>query len=215
MINKSNVTIEAFHNAFISPSKKETNGRRRKDHMKYVLENFELIDGDILEFGVFNGKSINIISNYFPDQTVYGFDSFEGLPEDWVTNPGPIKHTKGYFAVDKLPEVNPNVKLIKGFFDITLEKWIEEYSLEQVKFLHIDSDLYSSANYILTVLNDYIKPGTIIVFDELYPWSNEDAYLYWMEGEWKALVEWINTYNREFEVLCRNEHQQATVKIIK
>ena len=36
-----------------------------------------------LEFGVASGKSINYISKFTNDK-VYGFDSFEGLPENGV-----------------------------------------------------------------------------------------------------------------------------------
>lgn len=35
-----------------------------------------------LEFGVASGKTINYISKFTKDK-VYGFDSFEGLPEKW------------------------------------------------------------------------------------------------------------------------------------
>ena len=35
-----------------------------------------------LEFGVASGRTINYIST-FTNDTVYGFDSFEGLPEKW------------------------------------------------------------------------------------------------------------------------------------
>jgi hypothetical protein len=35
-----------------------------------------------LEFGVATGTTINYISRFTNDK-VYGFDSFEGLPENW------------------------------------------------------------------------------------------------------------------------------------
>ena len=43
-----------------------------------------LPDGEVLEFGVFSGRSITFAANALPNITVHGFDSFEGLPEDWV-----------------------------------------------------------------------------------------------------------------------------------
>lgn len=215
IIDKNNININYFHNSFIAPSAKETNGRRRKDHLKYIIKNEKLVDGFILEFGVFQGKSINILAEYFHDKKIYGFDSFEGLPEDWITNPGTIKHVKGYFSVDTLPEVKNNVELIKGFFDQTLENWIQKINLNQIKLLHIDSDLYSSAIYVLKTLNDFIIPGSIIIFDELYPWANDERYPYWDQGEWKALVEWTTLFDRKFEIVCRSNHQQAAIRIVK
>ena len=39
-----------------------------------------------LEFGVFRGDSINLFSEFLRKKnlTIYGFDSFEGLREDWL-----------------------------------------------------------------------------------------------------------------------------------
>lgn len=37
----------------------------------------------VLEFGVWEGKSINVIAKLMPKYLVYGFDSFFGLEEDW------------------------------------------------------------------------------------------------------------------------------------
>jgi hypothetical protein len=215
IITKNNINIEHFHNAFITPSAKETNGRRRRDHLRYIISNEKFINGHILEFGVFQGKSINILAENFNKETIYGFDSFEGLPEDWVTNDGPIKHVKGYFSVDVLPEVKKNVVLVKGFFDQVLEEWIRNSNLNQIRLLHIDSDLYSSAIYVLNTLNEFIVPGSIIIFDELYPWSSEEAYSNWKDGEWKALVEWVTFFDRKFEIVCRNNHQQTAIRIVK
>lgn len=70
-----------------------------------------------LEFGVFRGSTINNMSNYTKD-TVYGFDSFEGLPEFWREG-----FDAGAFNLEgQLPSVNSNVELIKGWFTETLPK---------------------------------------------------------------------------------------------
>src|ERR1041384_844953 len=50
----------------------------------------------VCEFGVFKGATINHIAS-LTTKTVFGFDSFEGLPEDWRATG--IK--KGHFAVSK------------------------------------------------------------------------------------------------------------------
>ncbi|MCD8493946.1 MAG: hypothetical protein LRY39_00675 [Alphaproteobacteria bacterium] len=41
-------------------------------------------DGKCLEFGVYKGESINYFSHRLPQLSFFGFDSFEGLAEDWV-----------------------------------------------------------------------------------------------------------------------------------
>jgi hypothetical protein len=177
-----------------------------------------------MEFGVWRGKTINTISKHLNNQTVYGFDSFEGLPESWfcseqdIQSPDDMKHKKGFFAVENLPKVNENVKLIKGFFENSLPLWLQNNKIESIKILHIDSDLYSSAKTVLTLLNNYITKGTCIVFDEMCFFENPDKkikYPLWREGEYKALKEWVEENNRKFEVVCRNKGMQCCIKIVE
>jgi len=101
-----------------------------------------------LEFGVASGKSINYFSK-FTNDTVYGFDSFEGLPEDWRGG-----FNKGAFNRNGIPpKVNSNVELIKGWFNETLEPFIKTKN-KKISFIHMDADLYSSTKYIFDVLKD-------------------------------------------------------------
>ena len=76
--------------------------------LTYVFENLKLQhkpDTLWLEFGVAGGKSINYISK-FTDDTVYGFDSFEGLPEKWRDG-----FDRGAFnRHGNVPHVNDNVE---------------------------------------------------------------------------------------------------------
>jgi hypothetical protein len=207
--------IEQFHNATLSNEPTDDLDIERYSHLDAIC-NLGSIPGDILEFGVYQGGTINFIAERFPHKQIYGFDSFEGLPEDWKISYKEKfnKHKKGYFAVDTLPEVRKNVQLIKGFFDTSLPKWLQQTKLEQISLLHVDSDLYSSAKTIFDHLNSYIVEGTIIVFDEFYPWGRK-RYETWAEHEYKAFCEWVETYDREFEILYRNNHQQCSIRVTK
>ena len=60
----------------------------------------------IYEFDVFSGNTINHIAS-LTNHTVYGFDSFEGLPERWRDGFG-----KGCFYRTGLPKVLSNVLII-------------------------------------------------------------------------------------------------------
>ena len=132
----------------------------KASNLKYALSQVEL-DGLYLEFGVFKGTTINLISSEKKDKIIYGFDSFEGLPEDWTA-----REPKGTFDVEgNFPQVNKNVRLIKGWFNNTLPNFVEEHS-ENCAFIHVDSDLYSSAKTVFSFLKDRIISGTVIVFDE-------------------------------------------------
>ena len=140
-----------------------------------------------LEFGVAGGTTINYISKFTNDK-VYGFDSFEGLPEKWRDG-----FDKGAFNRNgNLPLVNNNVELIKGWFSNTLPEFIKKHN-KKVSFIHMDADLYSSTKFIFDTLKDYIDNDCIIVFDELVNYSGYDGE----KGELRAFYEFIteNTVN--------------------
>ncbi|NJK39588.1 MAG: class I SAM-dependent methyltransferase [Oscillatoriales cyanobacterium RM2_1_1] len=130
------------------------------------------IDGLYLEFGVFKGESLRYIAKNNPDQEVHGFDSFEGLPEAWVHNPQGTFTTQG-----KLPKVPHNVQLWRGYFENSLPSWCKNHD-DAIAFLHIDCDLRSSTETVLTELANQIKPGTVILFDDYFnfPGWEEDGH---------------------------------------
>ena len=133
--------------------------------------------GLVLEFGVAGGESVRQIAAE-RSGPVFGFDSFEGLPENWF---GYLR--KGYFA-QPLPRVPDNVTLVKGWFSDTLEDFLRQQA-GPVAFLHIDSDLYSSADYVLRQLEGRVVPGTIVLFDEYWNYPG------WLKHEFKAFQEFI------------------------
>lgn len=147
-------------------------------------------DGLWLEFGVYSGKSINRIARHAPGP-VYGFDSFEGLPEDW--NRGRQISRKGAFDLGgALPRVRPNVILKPGWFEDSLPHFLAE-TPGDVAFLHVDCDLYSSTKTVFDCLEGRIGAGAVVVFDELI------NYTTFREHEWKALREFVDRTGRDFE----------------
>ena len=158
------------------------------------------IDGLFLEFGVFRGHTINYISKKIGNELIFGFDSFEGLPEFWRDG-----FDKGVFGLDNnLPNVNSNVRLIKGWFDETLKDFKVK---KPIAYLHIDCDLYSSTKIIFDYLEPYIVQGTIIVFDEYFNYPG------WKHGEFLAFKEFIkrNKFTYEYISYCRNREQVAVI----
>ena len=161
------------------------------------------IDGLFLEFGVFSGKTINHIAKQKKSNTIYGFDSFEGLPETWRSG-----FEKGVFGVDKLPDVENNVTLIKGWFDSTLPEFIKDKP-QNCAFIHVDCDLYSSTKTIFDVLSEKIVSGTVIVFDEFFNYPG------WKQHEYKAFMEFVNSKNFKYEFIgFVPSNQQLAVKIL-
>jgi hypothetical protein len=186
-----------------------------EENIQHALDNMT-IEGNCVEFGVYKGRSLKIIADHNAPKTVYGFDSFEGLPDDWEVSDGNV-YEKGRFSLEgTLPEVPDNAQLVVGWFNETLEGWLEDHK-EPLAFVHIDSDLYSSAKYILTTLNDYIKVGTIILFDELLNFESGVGvdYEYWSEGEWKAMNEWMQEFDRELVPISRDISTRVAMKVVK
>lgn len=151
-----------------------------------------------LEFGVYKGNDLKQIARYFKGE-VYGFDSFEGLPEDWTHF-----QRKGRFSLEGgLPShLPPNAKLIQGWFDQTLPGFLEEHR-EQIAFLHIDSDLYSSAKTVLELVHGRLRPGTIIQFDDFVNYPG------WQDGEHKAFQEFAELCSLEYDYIGFASSDQA------
>lgn len=174
----------------------------RMDHLDHALGQ-KRSHGLVCEFGVFQGHTINHIAKRV-DAVVHGFDSFEGLPEFWT-----FGHAKGKFSTNGvLPSVGRNVKLHVGRFHDTLPKFIQEYP-DDVAFVHIDCDLYSSAKSVFDHLAPRIKPGTIIVLDDYF---NHPG---WQQHEYRALREFVEEQKISYEYLgyCRFG-MQVSVKIL-
>jgi hypothetical protein len=81
---------------------------------------------------------------------VYGFDSFEGLPEDWAIGVMNGKEDTDRFIRGKtfdlrgnLPVVRPNVRLLKGWFDKTLPEFLDGTA----KFVNEQSRVNDAAAY--------------------------------------------------------------------
>ena len=178
--------------------------RDRREMFKFVFEEHvktnDYKDKLFLEFGVFEGWSINFCSSLIPEAKFYGFDSFEGLPETWNS-----RFFKGSFDVKgNLPKVNDNVSLIKGYFNETLPKFLEEHK-EKAAFIHIDCDLYSSTKTIFDNIYDRIVPNTVIQFDEYYNYPG------WRNHEFKAFQEFCKKYSVEYEYIGISYTQVALV----
>ena len=141
-------------------------------------------EGLFLEFGVATGHTISQIAQ-LSGRRVFGFDSFEGLPEPWRTG-----YPAGRFS-GKIPQVPPNVSLVKGWFSETLPKFIQEHD-EPVAFLHVDCDLYSSTKCIFDFLHPQIGPDCVIVFDEYFNYPG------WQHHEHKAFMELVERHQLGF-----------------
>lgn len=170
--------------------------------MRYALSLIS-VDGIIAEFGVNEGGTISFIGKQRQNEAVHGFDSFEGLPEDWSGN----KMQAGYFnRKGRLPRVPSNVTLHPGWFDSSLPKFLAEHC-GPAAFLHIDCDLYSSTATIFDTFAPRIVPGTVMVFDEYFNYPN------WQHHEHKAFEEFKARSGQKFKYVAYSVQQIAVVAV--
>ena len=154
-----------------------------------------------LEFGVWKGQTINQLSKYV--KKIYGFDSFEGLKEDWL---GMSDKPKGTFNLNKkIPKLNSNVEAISGWIQDTLPNFLEEKK-PTINFLHIDVDTYETTKFILENVKSSLNKNCVILFDELYNIPG------WDVGEYKALTEVFS--ENEYKFLAFSKYgRQAVIQL--
>lgn len=119
------------------------------------------IPGMHLEFGVHDGYSINYFAKKKPHQVFIGFDSFEGLAEDWHGT----SLLEGAFDLGgQLPVVPSNVRLVSGWFSETLPDFVQTKQ-ENIAYVHLDADTYQATTCVLSFLGSRLVNGSILVLD--------------------------------------------------
>lgn len=142
------------------------------------------------EFGVGSGGTMRLVATG-ADDLVYGFDSFNGLPEAWRP-----QFDKGTFGRGGQPPVDlpDNVRLVVGMFDTALPTFLRrERPYERIALAHIDCDLYSSSRTVLHEIGARLLPGAVLVFDELVEYPGYEQH------EVKALFEFLQASRRPFQ----------------
>lgn len=159
-------------------------------------------EGMVLEFGVRHGTSIRLIADE-ADQQVHGFDTFEGLPEDWHEERAGSYSTRG-----ALPQVPDNVDLHKGLFEDTLPAFLERQS-GMVRLVNVDCDLYSSTRTVFEHLGERVTHGTVIVFDEYL------CHPHWREDEFKAFQEAALSHGWAYDYIAFSLFTKQAVVLIR
>lgn len=156
------------------------------------------LDGLVLEFGVASGRTLNHLAGLHG--MVHGFDVFSGLPEAWRTG-----YEAGAFGRTGLPEVSANAHLHGGLFADTLPLFLA-HNADEIRFVHIDCDLYSSTKDVLQLLAPRLHPGAVIVFDEYFNYPG------WRHHEFRAFQEFVVAESRGYRYIgVVPSHQQVAV----
>lgn len=126
---------------------------------------------DYLEFGVGGGSTFRfwLELNRCRESRFYGFDTFTGLPEEWE------RFGKHAFSTQGIkPEISDmRAGFVVGLFQDTLPAFQRTFERRNRLVLNIDCDLYTSAMFVLTHMNPFIRSGDLVYFDEFNSSLNE------------------------------------------
>ena len=197
-----NLSQECY-NFFEQDMKKSAIFLKSNDIRKYSISrafnNSNAEENLFLEFGVYKGDSINLFGNFLSQHSreIYGFDSFEGLEEEWNMNDyNPI----GRFSLNKKsPKVLKNVTLINGKVQSTLENFLKDKKDKKIIFAHMDMDTYTPTKYTLNKIKPFLQKGSVILFDEFYGFPN------WQHHEYKAFSEEFKENEYKYIAFCESE----------
>lgn len=188
------------YRAFITRSLKELRQCRIPDHTllreasRLAPPTGDDTDGLVLDLGVWIGWSTRLTADA-SGRPVYGFDTFEGLVEDWqvddqlVIKRGTFSLTEplaqrfitdtGVTLRDGLPPaLGRPVEFIKGSTYDTLEPFLASKPAAPIALFHMDLDTYESCLHALETCKDRFVEGSILVFDEYLVTNGEMLAFY-------------------------------------
>ena len=171
--------------------------------------NYERIEGDILEFGVFGGSSLAMLAHAFRSdpkgmaRRLVGFDSFQGLPEStephqrWQAGDCARMHSwHPTIGVGEPVTANTTLELFErcglsrpeieeGAFAETLAATVPgKYA--QAAIVHVDCDLYESTRIVLDGVAPILQSGSVVLFDDWFHYQGNPT-----RGEARAFGEFL------------------------
>lgn len=174
--------------------------------------NFEVVEGNFLEFGVFGGVSLALLADAYRcdpkgmERRIVGYDSFGGLPgseerharwdagdcarmHGWhpllkVGDPVTKEATLELFRQCQLP--TPELEV--GLYHETLPRTIPS-KYARAALIHIDCDLYESTKTVLEGVASILQEGTVVLFDEWFSYKGNPN-----RGEARAFNEFLDEH---------------------
>jgi O-methyltransferase len=183
------------------------------------------VDGDYLEFGVFQGASFSsayraiersrrVVERSVPKTPEFkawlaaepryiAFDSFEGLPPGEAARqadyePGAYACSEAEFRanVERAGVDMKRVITVPGMYDKSLTPAAKtRHQVRRAAMVFIDCDLYESTVPVLDFITDLVGQGTLIVFHDWFRFKGSPDH-----GEQRACREWLQR-NPQFELL--------------
>jgi O-methyltransferase len=146
-------------------------GDRKLGAISALLATIADMPGALAECGVYRGGTLRLMAERHPDRTIYGFDTFTGLPvESWseveVHSAGDFGDTTMQLVQDGIAGLE-RVFLLPGIFPASAAK----LEATRFAFVHIDFDFYASTAAAIEWFLPRMSPGGVMVFDD-YRWPH-------------------------------------------
>jgi lipopolysaccharide biosynthesis glycosyltransferase len=182
-IIQSNIVDTILNNRFTMVSKE------RLINLYNHCKKFKNTNYSFIECGVAKGGCLALMSYTAGNNNkIYGFDSFEGMPDITEKDIGDYNKSNIYggfgsvgdnlsggienvYNTFKILNIDmKNTTLIKGFFKDTLNIQENIDSIENIGVLRLDGDWYESTRICLEKLYDKVVVGGIIIIDDYGHW---------------------------------------------
>ena len=157
------------------------------------------IAGDVVELGCYKGDTSILFQQELQktDKTLWLYDSFAGLPEKTREDSsaagdqfksGELFVTKRE-VIEKFKRYNlPLPKIKKAFFeDLDPTKDLPE----KICFAFLDGDLYTSIKTSLTLVQDKMQSGSIVI---IHDYNNPE-----LPGSARAVDEWLKNHRYQIK----------------
>jgi hypothetical protein len=168
--------------------------------MDYV--NTSQIEGDYLEFGVWEGRTF-AAACYLANKrglamNFYAFDSFAGLPENKEADAsGYQMYAGGSYScseekflrnVSRTGAEMERVTTVPGWYNDSLRPDNPRLTnLRKAALVYVDCDLCSSTSCVLNFLTRYLQYGTLILFDDWFCYRADPN-----AGQQRAFRSWLD-----------------------
>jgi O-methyltransferase len=126
------------------------------------------LDGDMAEFGVYNGERTFQIARQNDGKRVWAWDTFEGMPDDNYipeldSSDPPGKWKPDEKIIQQLQDGRYDIVPVIGKFSQTIPAFKEDIKF---CFVHVDCDHYWAYKRVLEFISPRMTPGGIVKLDD-------------------------------------------------
>lgn len=157
-------------------------GAKRLDNIQYCIETVlkDGVPGDFIETGIWRGGSVILMRAILmaygvTDRTVFGADSFKGLPKPdannypadkgdrfWTYKQLAISLEQVRANVNRYGLLDDQVRFLEGWFKDTLPR----APIERIAVARLDGDMYESTMTAIEALYPKLQPGGFLIVDD-------------------------------------------------